>query len=74
MARRKRVKTEELTETTEHKLTCPHHWSIESPHGPVSRGVCKLCGEVREFKNYWDDIMERGVWRERLQPAGSMRS
>ena len=30
---------------------CRHHWLIESPNGPTSRGVCKLCGERGEFRN-----------------------
>ena len=30
---------------------CPHHWIIEAADGPVSRGICKLCKLVREFKN-----------------------
>lgn len=33
---------------------CRHYWLIDTPSGPVSRGVCKLCGEEREFKNYLD--------------------
>ena len=41
---------------------CQHHWVIDTPAGPVSRGVCRLCGEEREFNNflegtYWDDDM-----------------
>ena len=31
---------------------CRHHWIIEAPTGPVSNGVCQVCGQVREFKNY----------------------
>lgn len=39
---------------------CAHHWIIDSPIGPMSRGICQFCREVREFKNYlensyWDD-------------------
>ena len=30
---------------------CPHHWIIEPAQGSVSRGVCQVCEEVREFKN-----------------------
>ncbi len=30
---------------------CHHHWVIESPNGPTSRGCCRTCGEIREFKN-----------------------
>ena len=28
-----------------------HYWEIEKPNGPTSLGRCKICGEVREFKN-----------------------
>ena len=31
--------------------SCNHHWIIDSANGPVSRGVCKLCQQVREFNN-----------------------
>ena len=30
---------------------CRHHWIIEAAAGPSSPGVCRLCGEVREFSN-----------------------
>ena len=40
--------------------TCRHHWIIEVPVGPVSRGVCQQCSEVREFKNY----IESAPWGE----------
>ena len=30
---------------------CAHHWEIESPNGPTSVGVCKVCGETKEFRN-----------------------
>lgn len=32
--------------------TCRHYWIIEAPTGPVSRGVCQICEEIRDFKNY----------------------
>ena len=38
------------------KNTCVHHWLIEPATGPVSRGVCKLCGEQKEFFNILDDF------------------
>ena len=37
---------------------CCHHWSIQPATGPFSQGVCQLCGEVREFKNY----VEAATW------------
>ena len=36
------------------QATCRHHWIIEAPTGPVSKGTCQQCGELREFKNYID--------------------
>jgi len=32
---------------------CQHHWIIETPKGPISKGVCKYCGAAKEFQNYW---------------------
>ncbi len=33
--------------------TCTHHWVIETPLGPMSKGKCKICGEEKEFSNQW---------------------
>lgn len=30
---------------------CPHHWIIETSAGSTSKGVCRLCGEERDFAN-----------------------
>jgi len=30
---------------------CHHHWIIEPAQGSMSRGVCQVCEEEREFKN-----------------------
>jgi hypothetical protein len=30
---------------------CNHHWLIEPADRKKSKGVCKLCGAVREFLN-----------------------
>lgn len=34
---------------------CRHWWEIEQAAGPVSRGVCRKCGEVKEFINWYED-------------------
>jgi hypothetical protein len=34
------------------RMGCSHYWVIESPEGPISKGVCKYCGAVSEFSNY----------------------
>ena len=39
-------------ETQQVKETCTHHWLIDPPDGPVSKGVCKKCGAEKDFKNY----------------------
>lgn len=40
-----------LEQTTYQETECKHFWVIESPSGPISGGVCKNCGEAREFRN-----------------------
>lgn len=39
------------------KGTCQHYWLIEPPNGPTSRGLCKLCGEVKVFDNMLADLL-----------------
>ena len=34
------------------RSACQHHWVIDPPEGPVSKGVCRSCGEERDFLNY----------------------
>ena len=38
--------------------SCCHYWIIETAQGPISRGECQICHEVRDFKNSVFD-MER---------------
>ncbi|MFC1935594.1 hypothetical protein ACFLX9_02385 [Chloroflexota bacterium] len=42
---------------------CRHHWLIDGPAGPASKGVCRLCGAQRQFSNY----LERTLWER--EPA-----
>lgn len=37
---------------------CAHHWVIETPSGPLSKGVCRICGMEKKFQNY----LENSVW------------
>lgn len=41
-----------VIEKQQEQPTCCHHWISEAPSGPVSNGICRLCGEEKEFKNY----------------------
>lgn len=52
--RTKRVQRDELTGLPEARdLTeCQHHWVIDKPAGPTSRGTCRTCGKERDFQNY----------------------
>ena len=56
--------------------TCCHYWIIETAHGPISRGECQVCHEVRDFKNSVFD-MEReskdSRSRKDSQPEGNNR-
>ncbi len=39
-------------EATDERSGCKHHWVIDSPAGPVSKGACRSCGQERDFPNY----------------------
>lgn len=28
---------------------CTHRWRIAEPNGPTAPGICRLCGERRDF-------------------------
>jgi len=46
---------------------CIHHWDIEASGNPTSTGVCRGCGQTREFENFipldtdysWLDVAHR---------------
>lgn len=33
----------------------PHRWRIEEASGPVSRGICSVCGAEKQFRNWLED-------------------
>ena len=41
-----------VLEATQERSGCQHHWVIDSPAGPFSKGACLSCGEKRDFPNY----------------------
>lgn len=55
---------EPLAEATQKPSGCQHHWVIDPPEGPVSKGVCRGCGEERDFPNApegrYGDYVSRG--------------
>lgn len=50
-------RTEEASEQKRRIVQCEHFWVIETANGPVSSGVCRLCGSRREFFNYLSDCL-----------------
>jgi hypothetical protein len=52
---------------------CKHHWVIESPHGATSLGRCKLCHEVREFRNSSVDTLWEGDPMSSISKMGGTR-
>ena len=40
--------------------SCAHYWIIEPAEGPISRGMCQICLEVRDFKNFVDSYSSEG--------------
>ncbi len=48
---RHKVKVKEKTTDYVANDQCHHYWIIEVANGPKSRGVCKYCGETRDFFN-----------------------
>ena len=51
---------------------CPHHWVIESAMGAAtSRGVCRLCGAEKEFRNSWYDL-NGGDWFNKKTEADEL--
>jgi hypothetical protein len=51
---------EEITNDEVQAPVCRHHWIIETPHGATSLGRCKICQEVREFRNSAADTLWEG--------------
>ena len=47
---------------------CVHHWKIATSQGSMSEGVCRLCGEKREFHN-----SPEASWAEQARRARAER-
>ncbi len=59
-------------------MTCTHFWRLDSPNGPISHGVCKKCGAVRDFTNSPDgiDTLNPDVYRDKVdyQPTINVKN
>jgi hypothetical protein len=50
---------------------CAHYWQIQSPDGSTSGGICKRCGERREFFNSAQALAEARAAAELAAGAGA---
>ena len=55
-----RNRNNEQEEDSAVKTECRHYWVIDAADGPVSSGVCKFCGEKRDFLNSWSSDNYKG--------------
>jgi hypothetical protein len=68
------VDTSVLDQVVEQEApVCRHHWVIDSPHGATSMGRCKVCSEVREFRNSAADTVWEGDPMNSISKMGGSR-
>ena len=51
-----KVKDAPVEDAVKEENSCKHHWIIEAADGATSMGICKLCGEEKEFYNWMPDF------------------
>jgi hypothetical protein len=52
---------------------CVHHWVIEQPNGPASKGVCKKCGATALFKNGYAAALDNTPYAKRFSLQSNKR-
>ncbi len=59
-------------EETGAALACRHHWIISPADGPFSQGICRICNEVRDFRNYLEGSLFKNdsVGPQQRLPSG----
>lgn len=45
-----------VTQPTASATDHSHRWRIPEPDGPMSIGVCKVCGAEKQFRNWLSDM------------------
>ena len=61
MAKRSKADAQRDKASTPAAQPCCHHWVIESAESPTSKGHCKKCGDVRDFRNASSVAWEKGL-------------
>jgi hypothetical protein len=61
--------TTAITARRDRTVGCSHHWIIEAAMLPLSKGVCRVCGEEKLFRNQlqWAEIAPVRVINGRRQ-------
>ena len=74
--KQEKEKTLTVKESVTRVEECTHHWVIESPSGPASSGLCKLCGEEREVRNYLENspYWEDDVYLDQVSSGSRFRT
>lgn len=51
---------------------CVHHYVFETPNGPLARGACKHCGEVKHSPNVCLLDRDGSTWKDFGTPRGEV--
>ena len=43
---------------------CRHYWLIETPNGAICKGICRFCGEEKEFASSWESLISMNIERK----------
>ena len=71
MAANEPDRTEALSlDETQDQSGCEHHWVLAAPNGPTSKGVCRSCGEERDFRNHLVEDWGQGARRRASSHPG----
>ena len=46
---------------------CRHHWLIETPNGNICKGICRFCGEEKEFVTSWESLVSMKIKHEPVE-------
>jgi len=67
------TKTDNLPGNLAGGVDCMHHWVIAPPHGPASKGTCKLCGAVQMFVNSYATTVKDMPYAKRFSLKSNRR-
>ena len=40
---------------------CSHYWMIGTPNGDTCKGICKFCGEEKEFASSFESLIDMKI-------------